>query len=1099
MQNSRIFRTFAAAMLCMTYLQPMNGQNYVKTETLLEADNDRCITETQYFDGLGRKSVYTSSALSAHGNVHCLLQTYDVCGRDYEQWLPAVMSGTGNNISRPAFSILSQAAYHQDSKAYTTTEYDALGRPVTVHPAGEAWRNASKKAVTTYGTNSVGSVNRYTADVTENSLQKAGTYTSNSLTMTETADEDGHRQQIYKDLLGRTVLERILSAEDTLDTYFVYNNLSQLSYVLTPEYQKHPHKGLYAYEYRYDSKGRLDKKILPGCPAIQYFYDTYGRVIYSHEPDRGYKYYLYDNCGRLAIRGYCTNFNYHHYRDVTMSDGNNGLKGTGYVFEPEWTLQNPRLDEVVYYDDYRFLSKPIFISSQHLAALSKTNPSNATGLKTGSIHRIGKGGNNYIFTVIYYDEYGRPEDIRETQIDGSLIVTQTEYSFTGQPLVETVTRAKGSDVISFEKNYSYNAYNDRLERVAISHNGNCSISSNSYEYDFLGRLQKLGYGTNANHIIEYSYNLHGWMTGINSTPFKEWLHYTDGIGTPLYGGNISSQLWQVAGENFKRGYTFSYDGQGRMLKAEYGEGESLSSHKNRYTEWVKEYTKSSGIRKLERYGKKTDGNYGKIDNLRLYYTGMQVDSVKEDALPVTYAGAFDFRAKAIPTDDVQYAYYADGSLKWDANKGITLIEYDHFGYPGKICFSNGNTSEYTYTADGRKLQTIYKTAVPNIAVNLGETISLSSANTLSVDTITHAGNFILENGQLTKYMYDGGYFTFNNGQAVAHYYIQDHQGNIRAVVDGDNHVEQINHYYPFGAVFCDAGTNDALQRYKYNGKELDRMHGLNQYDYGARNYDPLLCRFTQIDPLCEKYYDLNPYAYCGNNPVNRIDPDGRSTWVVSQGDGTYRVIGGDLNDKDRNIYVYSKDKNGDYTVRGESIGVSSSTTSFYNSDANNGVGAWAVDAIIDPNDNSGKNFLNQMMSENITLDEYMDKARNEHPYDFKVTNGGPSVVSKDNKYIYRGMSIGKTASGQMIYTSARDVGNIAAGAVAAKNGIPWHAARVAFDAYQGGRERISTQRAEYYGWSQVYSRSNGVTESAHMRNTINSFVRKVWTKIRKLW
>jgi len=69
--------------------------------------------------------------------------------------------------------------------------------------------------------------------------------------------------------------------------------------------------------------------------------------------------------------------------------------------------------------------------------------------------------------------------------------------------------------------------------------------------------------------------------------------------------------------------------------------------------------------------------------------------------------------------------------------------------------------------------------------------------------------------------------------------------------------------------------------------------------------------------------------------------------------------------------------------------------------------------------------------------------------------------------------------------------------VAAKNGIPWHAARVAFDAYQGGRERISTQRAEYYGWSQVYTRSNGVTESVHMRNAINSFVRKLWTNIRK--
>jgi len=213
-----------------------------------------------------------------------------------------------------------------------------------------------------------------------------------------------------------------------------------------------------------------------------------------------------------------------------------------------------------------------------------------------------------------------------------------------------------------------------------------------------------------------------------------------------------------------------------------------------------------------------------------------------------------------------------------------------------------------------------KTAVPNITVALGETITLTSANTLSVDTITYAGDFVIENGQLTKYLFDKGYFTFSNGQAIAHYYIQDHQGNIRAVVDGDNHVEQINHYYPFGAVYSDAGTNDALQRYKYNGKELDRMHGLNQYDYGARNYDPLLCQFTQIDPLCEKYYDLNPYAYCGNNPVNRIDPDGKDYDVYYDGE-SFTISATYYTDENSalsatNAVAFWNDLNGQYTMDG---------------------------------------------------------------------------------------------------------------------------------------------------------------------------------------
>ncbi|MEI3342306.1 MAG: RHS repeat-associated core domain-containing protein [Coprobacter fastidiosus] len=67
--------------------------------------------------------------------------------------------------------------------------------------------------------------------------------------------------------------------------------------------------------------------------------------------------------------------------------------------------------------------------------------------------------------------------------------------------------------------------------------------------------------------------------------------------------------------------------------------------------------------------------------------------------------------------------------------------------------------------------------------------------------------------------------------------------------------------------------NPETRPYKFNGKELDLFHGLNWYEYLARNR-PAAGRFTPIDPLSEKYFALSPYVFCTNNPVNYIDPDG---------------------------------------------------------------------------------------------------------------------------------------------------------------------------------------------------------------------------------
>jgi RHS repeat-associated protein len=68
---------------------------------------------------------------------------------------------------------------------------------------------------------------------------------------------------------------------------------------------------------------------------------------------------------------------------------------------------------------------------------------------------------------------------------------------------------------------------------------------------------------------------------------------------------------------------------------------------------------------------------------------------------------------------------------------------------------------------------------------------------------------------------------------------------------------------------------------KSSQKIGDLFYGLNLFDYGARHYDAAIGRLMNMDPLTKGYYNISPYAYCANNPVNFIDLDGRREWPVN--------------------------------------------------------------------------------------------------------------------------------------------------------------------------------------------------------------------------
>ena len=333
------------------------------------------------------------------------------------------------------------------------------------------------------------------------------------------------------------------------------------------------------------------------------------------------------------------------------------------------------------------------------------------------------------------------------------------------------------------------------------------------------------------------------------------------------------------------------------------------------------------------------------------------------------------------------------------------------------------------------------------------------------------------------------------------FYHSDHLGSTSYITDAKANITQFDAYLPYGELLVDEHSSSEEMPYKFNGKEFDEETGL--YYYGARYMDPKISMWLGVDPLMEKYPNVTGYCYTMDNPIKFIDPNGKETYVIKNKTGTYTVVGGILNNN-RGIYIASKDKSGKYTIKGEMIGISTSTTTFYNTDANKGKGGWAIGAQINPNDKSGINFLNKIVSSNVTLGDYMNNARTNHPYDFKVTNGGDKVISNSQTYIYRGVPIGKDGFGYILYSSGRDIGNMAAGIVAAKNGIPWSIARAAFDAYQTKNnmdkhgysldninvEGKSTRNAEYYGWSQIYKYSNTKSKASNLWNSIKRFFSK---------
>ena len=343
--------------------------------------------------------------------------------------------------------------------------------------------------------------------------------------------------------------------------------------------------------------------------------------------------------------------------------------------------------------------------------------------------------------------------------------------------------------------------------------------------------------------VTYGYDLQGRVTDIDGK-FSQSLQYD-------YVGNIKAMRWSRKG--FQKGYSsvtwdYAYDALDRLTKARAKAWPAMQvagrqredfreytykgyDHNGNLTEvQLKLYQSVNGIQQAATY-----------DVREMYYNGNQLRAIARRDTPDKPMGVIR------PTT---CWYDGNGNLVKDLTRNISRIEYNPLNLPTEVTLeNNGGTVAYCYSSDGRKLRAVKSVDGKRV-------------------TNDYIGNVVYENGRSKLLLFDGGYFDCED--AGYHFYVKDYLGNNWAVVAEDGTVEEFNLYTPFGDLLYREGD---AQPYKYNAKELEKE--LGWYDYGARFYHPQALRFTTMDPMAEQYYAFSPYAYCGNNPVRFVDPDGK--------------------------------------------------------------------------------------------------------------------------------------------------------------------------------------------------------------------------------
>ncbi len=467
------------------------------------------------------------------------------------------------------------------------------------------------------------------------------------------------------------------------------------------------------------------------------------------------------------------------------------------------------------------------------------------GIVTGSKVRVISDPNSlssgvWLSQAVFYDEKGRAIQMQRENYSGGDDIVTNRYNFSGNLLSSYYSHSnpKNTDAslqtIAVKTNALYDHAGRLLEvRKKINNDASTERAILRNEYDELGTLKKnsvggvpglpaddpddienylQSYSKNPLEILNYDFNIRGWLKGINkdyangSGSNDSWfgmeLSYDWGFGTDQFNGNISGTKWRSKGDEELRAYGYAYDIANRLQFADfsqktsgnYGDDPTINLDMQLGSlsggNWVDSYDDNGNIIKMKQWGLKVTSS-SVVDDLTYTYNSYSnklknvIDLNNE---PATLLG--DFRSSQTymtalggikTTAAIDYEYDLNGNIKKDLNKDITdasveAIQYNHLNLPWKIVLKNKGTVTYIYDAAGTKLE---KITTDNTTPPPGQ--PNRSKSTVYLNGFTYQNNelkfFGHEKGRVRVTTKSGDPTEFNYD-----YFIKDNLGNIRVVL-----------------------------------------------------------------------------------------------------------------------------------------------------------------------------------------------------------------------------------------------------------------------------------------------------------------------------